>query len=57
MDKLNESRYKVSVTTGTAYTLSERFQLSENMRSAKLLRGALCCITICNMCTFTVIFQ
>ncbi|KAE9554538.1 hypothetical protein FO519_002242 [Halicephalobus sp. NKZ332] len=37
-DQVNQRRYKKSITVGNAYTLSQRFQLSENIRVFKRFR-------------------
>uniref|UniRef100_A0A915E0P9 Uncharacterized protein n=1 Tax=Ditylenchus dipsaci TaxID=166011 RepID=A0A915E0P9_9BILA len=41
IDNLNQRRYRHSWTTGNAYTLSERYQLAENIRSGKIMRRSI----------------
>ncbi|WKX88988.1 hypothetical protein Q1695_008550 [Nippostrongylus brasiliensis] len=49
---INQKRYRKSISVGTTYTLSQRFQLSENIRTSSLLRyvcfvSAFVCIVLC----------
>ncbi|KAI1715967.1 sre G protein-coupled chemoreceptor domain-containing protein [Ditylenchus destructor] len=48
VDYINQRRYKHSSTAGSNYTLSERFQLAENIRSGRLMRHSATVLVVGN---------
>ncbi|KAE9550093.1 hypothetical protein FO519_006705 [Halicephalobus sp. NKZ332] len=54
---INIRRYKKSTTVGTSYTLSERYMLSQNIKTAKLLHYLVLAGMICNFYACVVSFK
>lgn len=56
-DQINQIRYKRSITVGNNYTLSQRYQLAENIRSANLMRKSIVLYTVFNSIIMLVRFN
>ena len=54
LDRINRRRYRESKKCYTTYTLSERYQLAENIRVAKIMKRTTIVIVILNLLTLPV---
>uniref|UniRef100_A0A914YY06 Uncharacterized protein n=1 Tax=Panagrolaimus superbus TaxID=310955 RepID=A0A914YY06_9BILA len=49
LEKFNEKRYRTSLTNPSHYSLSERFQLNENIKTAKIIRRVAEVVNVLNI--------
>uniref|UniRef100_A0A7E4UNY0 Serpentine receptor class gamma n=1 Tax=Panagrellus redivivus TaxID=6233 RepID=A0A7E4UNY0_PANRE len=56
MNHINDRRYLHSIKYGNQYTLSERFQLSENIRTKKIVKVVVNACIWCNLIIFAEVY-